>query len=116
MILIVIEWIFVGLQVIAACLQLIGTFLYTELWSNMFAWSLSSTITPFLLAALNSLRMLRKNDRAVSLIVGIGNVAWVYFILLFGKTQGTPFDLRILMHATAAAVLAVFSFRAYLKA
>lgn len=109
----VINWIFIGLQITAGALQMLGTFIYTDFGSNLFAWSLSAVLTPFLLASLSTLQILqrRKPDQAVSYIAFFGNIVWLGFILLFGKTQGTPFDPRIILHATAALGLAVFSLR-----
>ena len=107
------EWFFIALQVLASALQLVGTFMFLPWGSNLFAWSLSAVVTPLLLASLSWLRVYRRTDRQLSLICGLGNAAWAFFIVFFGTTQPYHYDLRVLLHATAAFALALLSFRNY---
>lgn len=98
------------MQLVAAAFQLIGTFMFNEIGSNLFAWSLSGALIPLLLVAINTLRNQRnRTDRALASIALVGNFAWMGFILLFGHTQGSLVDPRILLHALAAFGLGVFS-------
>ncbi len=100
---------FIAMQAVAGAFQLIGSFLHTEFGSNLFAWSLSGALIPAMLVAVNGLRNVRPTDRAIAYLALFGNCTWMLFILLFGKTQGSLLDVRIVLHATAAFALTVIS-------
>ncbi|MBI5263556.1 MAG: hypothetical protein HY852_17245 [Bradyrhizobium sp.] len=108
----IVDRLFCGLLAFGAAGHLLGTFLFAELWSALFVWSLAGVLAAALLVALNVVRSFRPGDRAVAWIALAGTLCWVGIAGLFGISIGNLFDPRVLVHAAAAVGLSYFNFRA----
>ena len=107
-----VDRLFCGLLAFGAAGHLLGTFLFTKLGSDLFVWSLSGVLAAALLVAVNLVRNARSGDKTVAWIALMGSLGWIAVVALFGRSIGNPFDLRVLLHAVAAAGLSYFSLRA----
>jgi len=74
-------------------------------------WAIAASAFAALLAVLNFVRAGRPEDRTLAWICFGGSLAWVVLALSFGASIGNIFDPRADLHALAAFILAVFSFR-----
>jgi len=106
-----IDGIFALLLLIGAVLHGYGTVTGYQAGTEVFVWSLAGSLAAALIAVLNLLRRERRGDRALALICLVASLAWVAVALGFGAAIGNLLDPRVLWHAIAAAVLAVFSLR-----
>jgi presenilin-like A22 family membrane protease len=79
-------------------------------------WSLSGTLAGLLLASLNLLRARRPGDRGLAWVSFGGCLGWIAVALGFGAVSGNLFDVRALIHAVNAVVLASMSLRTAMAA
>lgn len=112
----IVDLAFCALLAIGATGHLIGSFLFTTIGSVLFVWSLSGVLAAGLLVAVNLLRSLRLNDRALARIALVGNLCWLVVVILFGLSTGDVFDARVLLHGFAALGLSYFSISNLLSA
>lgn len=105
------DGIFAVLLLIGALLHGYGTITGYEPGTEVFVWSLSGSLAAALIAVLNLLRRERRGDRALALICLVASLAWVALALGFGAALGNLLDPRVLWHAIAALVLALFSLK-----
>ena len=78
-------------------------------------WALSGSGLAILIAVLNFIRSGRPEDRTLAWVCFSGCVVWAVLALSFGASIGNLADPRADLHALAAVVLAVFSFRAAMR-
>jgi len=107
-----IDWFFVVLLGFGVLGHSYGTFALSEPGSGIFVWSLSGVLASALVVALNVLRKLRAEDRAIAWVSLAGSLGWLVIAILFGRSIGNSLDPRSLVHAIAAIGLAFFSMRA----
>ena len=69
-----IDRIFCGLLALSAAGHLFGTFMFTEIGSGLFVWSLSGVLAAALLVAVNFLRDARPQDKAVAWVALTGSL------------------------------------------
>jgi len=105
----IVDRLFGGLSALAACGHTIGTFLWTQLMSGIFIWSLGSSLAAGLLASLNFVRAGRPNDKTLALITMIGTACWALVALGFGISIGNVLDPRPLGHVIISIALVIFS-------
>ena len=74
-------------------------------------WALSASGFSILIAVLNFIRAGRPEDRTLAWVCFAGCIVWAVIALAFGASIGNLADPRADLHALAAIVLAVFSFR-----
>jgi hypothetical protein len=74
-------------------------------------WAISASGLSMLVAVLNFIRAGRPEDRTLAWVCFSGCIVWAILALWFGVSIGNLADPRADLHALAAGVLAVFSFR-----
>jgi hypothetical protein len=79
-------------------------------------WAFSGSLAALLVAALNLLRVGRPRDRGLAVVSLAASLAWVAVALGFGGAVGNVLDLRAVIHAVNAAVLAALSARTLTRA
>lgn len=104
------EWLLVGLLAIGAVGHLFGTFTGYAPGTEVFVWSLTAVFYVFTVVFLQVLRIVRKNDRWITLGASAATAAWVVLALAFGLAVGNLWDPRALMHAGVSAALLVTTF------
>lgn len=107
---------FAWLLVVGSLLHAAGSFVAYKNMPALLLWSLSGTLAGLLLASLNLLRAGRPGDPTLAWVSFAGCLGWISVALGFGKVSGNLFDVRALMHAINAAVLAAMSLRTALEA
>ena len=105
----VVDRIFGVLLGLAACGHTVGIFLWTQKMSDIFVWSLGSSLAAGLLATLNLVRPDRPNDKTLAVITLTGTACWALVSLSFGMSIGNVLDPRPLGHIIISVVLVVFS-------
>ncbi len=107
-----VDRIFGWLLVLGSVGHTIGTLLWTRPMSDVFIWSLGSSLAAALLGALNIVRAGRHHDRTLAIITTIGTACWMFVALAFGISIGNVLDPRPLSHVIISAVLVIFGVRA----
>ena len=97
--------------IIAAVGHLFGSFGKYAVGSTELVWAISASVLAILLAAINLLRVSRRDDKALAWICLAGCITWIALALAFNISIGNIFDPRGLTHAIVTAVLAYFSWR-----
>lgn len=105
----VVDRIFGGLLVLASAGHTVGTILWTQPMSEIFIWSLGSSLAAALLGALNIVRAGRPEDKTLAAITAIGTACWALVTFAFGKSIGNLLDPRPLSHMVISLVLVIFS-------
>lgn len=105
----VVDRTFGWLLVLASCGHTLGTLKLVPFMSQMFAWSLGSSLAAALLGILNIVRVGRPQDRTLAAIAAIGTAGWVLLALAFGKSIDNMLDPRVVTNAVIAIVLVVFA-------
>jgi hypothetical protein len=97
-----------ALLVIGGLLHALGTVLAFAPFSDVWVWSLGSTLAAILIGALNWLRPSRAADRPLVITVMLASFAWVFVVLAFAISIGTLFDFRVLWHVICGLGLGYF--------
>lgn len=105
----VVDRIFGALLVLASAGHTFGTILWTQPMSEIFIWSLGSSLAAALLGALNIVRAGRPEDKTLAAITAIGTACWALVTFAFGKSIGNLLDPRPLSHMVISLVLVIFS-------
>jgi hypothetical protein len=105
----VVDRIFGGLLVLAACGHTIGTILWTQPMSGIFIWSLGSSLAAVLVAVLNIVRAGRPDDKTLAVITLVGTACWALVAFAFGASIHNVLDPRPLSHVVISVVLVIFS-------
>jgi hypothetical protein len=92
-----------------------GTLHWLSPSSNVFIWSLGSSLAALLLGALNLVRAGRPGDQTLAWICLLGTLGWAMVVLGFGLIIGNVVDPRVDLHLTASLALAAFSIRTLLR-
>lgn len=74
-------------------------------------WSLCATVLAFLLAALNLLRTVRPNDRALAWITVAGMIFYLASVVAFGALIGNYFDPRVIGFSIVCSGLILLGIR-----
>ena len=107
----VVDRFFSALLMFGAAGHTLGTILFYNWPSEVFVWSLGSSVAAFLLVAINLLRVNRPDDRTLATICALGATAWLCTVMAFGVVQGNLLDPRVLIHGVAAIGLLAMSLR-----
>jgi hypothetical protein len=99
------------LLILGALLHIMGSWMGYRHAPEMLLWSLAASLATLLVAALNLLRVGRPHDRPLAWVCVGGCLGHIAIALGYGAISGNVLDLRVLINALAAAVLAVFSLR-----
>lgn len=105
----VVDRIFGALLVLASAGHTFGTILWTQPMSEIFIWSLGSSLAAALLGALNIVRAGRPEDKTLAAITAIGTACWALVTFAFGKSIGNLLDPRPLSYMVISLVLVIFS-------
>src|SRR5262245_31088060 len=97
------------LLILGACGHTIGTLMWTTPLSQIFIWSLGSSLAAVLLGTLNIVRAGRPDDRLLAAITLVGTACWALLALGFGLSIDNLLDPRPLGHLMISAVLVGFS-------
>lgn len=111
----VIDRTFGWLLALAAGGHTVGTIVWTKPMSDIFIWSLGSSLAAGLLATLNIVRAGRPDDKTLAVITAIGTACWATVAFSFGISIGNVFDPRPLGHVIISIVLVIFSVLALWK-
>ena len=104
-----VDRIFGCLLVFACCGHTVGTFLWTQPMSQIFIWSLGSSLAGWLPGTLNIARAGRPDDKTLAIITGVGTACWALVTFGFGRSIGNVFDARVLGHVVISIILVIFS-------
>jgi hypothetical protein len=105
----VVDRIFGWLLVLASCGHTVGTILWTKPMSDIFIWSMGSSLAGLLLGTLNIVRAGRPDDKTLATITMVGTACWALLTFAFGRSIGNVFDLRVVGHVVISIVLVIFS-------
>jgi len=111
--LVIVDRILIALLLLGACGHSLGSFKAYGDQPMTLLWSLCGSLYVVMLVALNILRSLRKNDRALSAIAGVGCLVWIVPSLVFGTLIGNPFDFRPMIFVLLCLGLALFNAKAF---
>jgi putative Ca2+/H+ antiporter (TMEM165/GDT1 family) len=100
-----IDRIFGWLLIIGSLGHTAGTIMWTQPMSQIFIWSLGSSLAAALLGTLNLVRAARPNDQTIAVITTVGTACWALLAFAFGKSIGNLLDPRPLIHMITALVL-----------
>jgi hypothetical protein len=98
-----------SLMILGSCGHTVGTFLGYPIMSQIFVWSLGTSLAGALLGALNILRAGRLHDTALAAITAVGTAGFALLALAFGKSIANPADPRAMGNFGIAAVLVIFN-------
>ena len=101
------EWLLCALLALAGLGHLLGTFMFYEPGTELFAWSLAAAAFVFMLVFLHGVRIVRPHDSPIAWGAIVGTVAWIVCALLFGAADTGVLDPRVLMHVLVSAALVV---------
>jgi membrane protein DedA with SNARE-associated domain len=77
--------------------------------SDIFIWSLGSSLAAGLLATLNIVGSGRPDDKTLAVITATGTTCWAALAFSFGISIGNVFDPRPLGHVIISVALVIFS-------
>ena len=101
--------VFGWLMVLGSCGHTAGTFKGYPMMSQIFVWSLGTSLAGALLGALHILRAGRFDDKPLAAIAGVGTAMFALVAVGFGKSIGDLADPRVLGNFLIAAVLVISS-------
>jgi putative effector of murein hydrolase len=101
------ELILCALLAVSAVLHAFGSFAGYPLGSEVLVWALAASGFCLSVVFLNVLRVLRRDDVAVTWGALVGTLAWIAVALGFGGAEVGYLDFRVLIHAILAAALVV---------
>jgi hypothetical protein len=104
------------LLVLGALGHLFGSWSGYRQQPETLVWALSGSLAAMLVAAINLLRVGRPHDRGLGTVCLAGSLAWTAVALGFGSAIGNVLDVRVLIHAATAALLAAMSLRTLTRA
>lgn len=104
------EWLLVGLLGVGALGHLFGTFTGYAPGTEVFVWSLTAVFYVFAVIFLQALRIVRKNDRWITIGATTATAVWAVLALAFGGSVGNVWDPRAVMHAGVSAALLATTF------
>jgi hypothetical protein len=105
-----------GWLMILGCIgHTLGTMKYYTALSDVWVWSLGTSLAGFILGALNVLRATRSPDKAVAAITLPGSAAFVLIAIGFGVAIHNLGDPRVIGNVVIATALALFSLSTLVK-
>jgi len=96
------------LMILGSCGHTAGTLAGYPFMSQIFVWSLGTSLAGFLLGVLNIVRAGRSSDRTLAAITTAGTCCWVLVALGFGKSINHFLDPRVAGNLAIAGALLVF--------
>ena len=99
------------LLVVGGLLHAVGAWNANHAKPGVLLWALTGSLSAFLIAALNLLRVERPHDRPLAWLSLAGSLAWLAVALSVGELAGNFVDPRVVANVINAGVLAVMSIR-----
>lgn len=99
------------LLLFGAAAHTLGTFVFYTWPSEIFVWSLGTSLAGLVIGAINLLRVDRPNDTPLAWTCVVSSLTWLGIVIAFGVVEGNLFDPRVVIHAVAAAGLAAMGTR-----
>ena len=99
------------LLVVGGLLHAIGAWNANHAKPDVLLWALTGSLSAFLIAAFNLLRVERPHDRPLAWLSLAGSLAWLAVALSVGELAGNFVDPRVVGNVINAGVLAVMSIR-----
>ncbi len=100
---------------LGATLHVFGTLTSYAAFTEVWVWSLGSSLAAGLIAVLNWLRPARARDRVLIAVIVVASLLWVAVDLGFGVAIGNVADPRVIWHAVCGLGLAGFGLAALRK-
>jgi hypothetical protein len=104
-----------ALLLLGSVLHVFGTLTTYAAFTEVWVWSLGSSLAAGLIAILNWLRAARANDRVLVAVIMVASLLWVAVDLGFGTAIGNVADFRVIWHAACGLGLAGFGVAALRK-
>jgi hypothetical protein len=100
-----------GLMILGCVGHTLGTMKFYPAMSDVWVWSLGTSLAGFLLGATNLLRASRLNDKPLAAITLTGTAAFAFVAIGFGRSIHNMADPRVVGNLIIATALVALSAR-----